>query len=169
EGRLIIVPIVNKKAYKKRIRGIPDLNRNFPKKANKSATHSLAASLFQLATRYKPSWYLDLHEANGLSQLNSKVLGQTLITNPKSLSKPAIRRIMNRVNGTTLVKSHHFNLRLHELPGSSRTAIARILGAKSITVETCWSLKRSTRVKYQVDIVCRFLREAGLMIRIEVN
>lgn len=31
-GKLIIVPIVNQKAYRKRIRGIPDLNRTFPRK-----------------------------------------------------------------------------------------------------------------------------------------
>lgn len=32
QGKLIIVPIVNQEAYRKRIRGIPDLNRTFLRK-----------------------------------------------------------------------------------------------------------------------------------------
>ncbi|WHX47531.1 succinylglutamate desuccinylase/aspartoacylase family protein [Paenibacillus woosongensis] len=161
-GRLVIVPTVNRRAYRQRIRGVPDLNRTFPRKAGQTAKHPLSAALFDTARRYRPSWYLDLHEANGLSQQNSKVLGQTLITNPGSRSVSAARKIIKGVNRTIRAKSQSFNLRLHELPGSSRTAAARILGARTVTVETGWSLPFSTRVQYQIDVVRRFLGEAGL-------
>lgn len=162
-GTLLIVPIVNRQAYHKRIRGNPDLNRTFPRKRKSNAHHPLAATLFELAQRYRPSWYLDLHEANGLSQKNPKRLGQTLIINAKSSGVAVVKDIIKSMNGSISDQSNHFNIRLRELPGSSRTAAARILGAKAVTVETCWSLKRSVRIKYQKDIVCHFLRISGLM------
>lgn len=162
KGSLMIVPIVNKKAYRQRIRGVPDLNRTFPRKAGQAAKHTLSAALFEAARRFHPSWYLDLHEANGLSQRNAKVLGQTLISNPGSSSLPAARKVIKALNRGIGNTSHYFNLRLHELPGSSRTAAARILGARAVTVETGWSLPFSTRVQYQIDIARRFLSEAGL-------
>ncbi|MEI0736523.1 succinylglutamate desuccinylase/aspartoacylase family protein [Paenibacillus sp. JTLBN-2024] len=35
-GKLIIVPVANPQAYRKRIRGVPDLNRTFPRRAETS-------------------------------------------------------------------------------------------------------------------------------------
>lgn len=164
KGTLIIVPIVNKGAYLKRKRGDSiDLNRTFPQTSAQTAKHPLSSALFQLAKRYKPTWYLDLHEANGLSQKNPKRLGQTLITNPGNRCVPKLRHIINRMNDTIGTGSHHFNLRLREKKGSSRTAVARILKAQAVTVETCWSLKQSLRVTYQYDIITRILRNSGLL------
>ncbi len=163
KGTLIIVPLVNIKAYCKRSRGVPDLNRTFPCKRNTAARHPLAAALFQLIQRYRPAWYLDLHEANGLSQQNAKRLGQTLIIQPGSRGVPIVRQIIKSINSSIPNSSYRFNIRLRELPGSSRKAAARIIGAIAVTVETCWSLDRVMRIKYQKNIVCRFLRTAGLM------
>ncbi|MEF2965967.1 succinylglutamate desuccinylase/aspartoacylase family protein [Paenibacillus sp. M1] len=163
KGSLVIVPIANQQAYRARVRGKPDLNRQFPRKAGKPARHPLAAALFELAKRWQPAWYLDLHEANGLSQINPHRLGQTLITHSGSRAIPAARKIMRNVNRQVSAKSRRFNLRQHALPGSSRTAAARILKSRAVTVETCWSLKKSERVNYQLEIATRFLREAGLL------
>lgn len=163
KGTLIIVPLVNEKAYRKRSRGVPDLNRTFPRKSNTSARHPLAAALFQVIQRYRPAWYLDLHEANGLSQRNAKRLGQTLIIQPGSRGVPIVRHIIKNINSSITNPAYRFNIRLRELPGSSRTAVARIIGAKAVTVETCWSLEHALRVEYQKDIVFRFLRKAELI------
>ncbi|WP_425320165.1 hypothetical protein [Paenibacillus algorifonticola] len=65
-GMLIIVPIVNQIAYKRRIRDIPDLNRTFLRKPNQAASHPLSAALFQLTKQFNPEWYIDLHEARGI-------------------------------------------------------------------------------------------------------
>lgn len=161
-GTLIIVPRVNQQAYAKKIRGKPDLNRTFPRRKSGKAKHPLAAAVFQLARAHQPDWWLDLHEANGLSQLSPHVLGQTLITNPGSSSVPICRRVIERMNRSISVRNQYFNLKRHELPGSARTAASRLLKAKSVTVETCWSLKRAVRIKYQTEIVHHFLREAGM-------
>lgn len=162
-GTLVIVPLVNQKAYRKRRRGVPDLNRTFPRSKVSSATHPLSAALFQLIQRYRPSWYLDLHEANGLSQRNPKRLGQTLIIHSGSRGISTVRRIIKCINRSIPTSVYHFNIRLRERPGSSRAAAARIVGVRAVTVETCWSLEHSARVSYQIDIVCRFLSSAGIM------
>lgn len=163
KGRLVIVPLVNQLAYRQKVRGRPDLNRQFPRRAGSKGRSGLARAVFGLAQRVSPSWFLDLHEANGLSQLSSSVLGQTLITNPQSLTIPAVKRQIRKVNASISNRNHHFNRRLHELPGSARTASARLLGARAVTVETCWSLSRASRIRYQKQIVRGFLREAGLI------
>ncbi|MBW4080564.1 succinylglutamate desuccinylase/aspartoacylase family protein [Paenibacillus sp. S150] len=162
-GRLIILPLANQKAYRKRRRGVPDLNRTFPRSAGSRAGHPLAASVFALAQRYKPNWYLDLHEANGLSQINRRRVGQTLIISQGSRAGSLAKRIVKRMNQSILLPSHHFNIHLRERSGTSRMAAERILGARAVTVETCWSLSFAVRVRYQQDIVRHFLRSAGLI------
>jgi predicted deacylase len=162
-GMLILVPIVNQNAYKQRIRGFPDLNRTFPSKSNKGSYHPLSAALFRLAKRYQPKWYIDLHEANGLSNVNPKVLGQTLIANPKSKAIPSARRIVRHMNHSIDQKSRHFTIRLRNLPGSGRTAAFRLLNSKAITVETSWNLPISDRLNFQMEIIRTILREAELI------
>lgn len=162
-GTILVVPLINQKAYRKRIRGVPDLNRTFPRSSSKRSKHPLASALLQLALRYRPTWYLDLHEANGLSQKNPKRLGQTIIVNPGSRGVSIARRIIRSINQTIPYSSHHFNLRLRKRPGSSRAAISRIVGAKAFTIETCWSLDRNHRIRYQTAIVKLFLNRAGLL------
>lgn len=162
-GLLIVVPRVNQQAYSRKIRGKPDLNRTFPRKKSGKATHPLASALFKLALKHNPDWWLDLHEANGLSQLSRNVLGQTLITNPGSSAIPACRRAIQRINRTIPRRDLHFNLKQHELPGSARTAANLVLQARSVTVETCWSLKRLDRIQYQSKMLHHFLKEARMI------
>lgn len=162
-GTLIIVPVANQPAFKKRVRGKPDLNRTFPRSKSRKATQEMSRALFIIMQNYKPAWYLDLHEANGLSSKSKDVLGQTLITNPGNASVPIVRRIIKQMNKIVNRPSHRFHIRLHKLKGSSRTAAAESIHAKAVTVETCWSLKMNTRIQYQMQMVQHFIREAGLM------
>ena len=162
-GTLIVVPVANKPAFKKRVRGKPDLNRTFPRAQSGKATQEMSRALLSIMKKYKPAWYLDLQEANGLSSKSKYVLGQTLITNPGNASVPTIRKIIKRMNKIVKRPSHRFHIRLHKLKGSSRTAAAERIHAKAITVETCWSLKMNTRIEYHMQVVQHFMREAGLM------
>jgi predicted deacylase len=162
-GTLVIVPLVNQNAYQLCIRGVPDLNRTFPRVAGGTARHPLSAALFRLAARFKPMWYIDLHEANGLSKIQPRVLGQTLITNPTSTAIPAVKRIIGLMNRSIPQPTKHFTIRLHELPGSGRTAAARLLHCRSITVETSYHLPFADRVRYQMKILRRVLYETGLI------
>lgn len=162
-GTLIIVPIVNQKAYKSHIRGKPDLNRTFPRKPDGQASHPLSAALIRLAKQYRPVWYIDLHEANGLSKVNPRALGQTLITNPQSKAIPSVKRIIGRMNRSIDQQSRQFTIRLHKLPGSGRTAANNLLNSRAITVETSCSLPITVRVNYQIKILHNFLNETGLI------
>ncbi|WNS45133.1 succinylglutamate desuccinylase/aspartoacylase family protein [Paenibacillus sp. MMS20-IR301] len=161
-GKLIIVPLVNVIARRKGIRGRPDLNRTFPAGAGSKASHPLSAALYQLALRYRPSWYLDLHEANGLSQLNPRRVGQTLLISRGSSATGTARRIIRRMNRSITNKAYRFNLRQRERAGTSRLAVQH-LGARAVTVETCWSLDFPLRVRLQKEVVCHFLWVAGVL------
>lgn len=163
QGKLIIVPLANQIARRKGIRGQPDLNRTFPRGPGSQARHPLSAAIWQLALRYRPSWVLDLHEANGLSQLNPKRVGQSLIISQASRAGGTAKRIIGRMNLTIANKAYHFNLRHRERAGTFRMACQRLVDARAVTVETCWSLDYSLRVKWQSEIVRQFLRSAGLM------
>lgn len=162
-GRLIIVPLVNKKAHRKKTRGKPDLNRTFPHSRSSRASHPLSASLFKLAKQHRPSWYLDLHEANGLSAKNPRRVGQTLMISKGSRASSAAKQIVKRMNQSISVPAYHFNIHRRERAGTSRMAAERLLGAKAVTVETCWSLDFKLRVRYQTEMVRHFLRTAGLI------
>ncbi|WP_150271740.1 M99 family carboxypeptidase catalytic domain-containing protein [Paenibacillus tepidiphilus] len=163
-GKVVIVPLVNKKAHRRKIRGRPDLNRTFPAgRGNARATHPLSEALLQLARSHRPEWYLDLHEANGLSQKNPARVGQTLIVSPGSRATATAKRIIKQVNRTIGTPAYAFNLRQRERSGTSRMAMQRLLGARAVTVETCWSLDFRLRVDYQLQIVRAFLRSAGML------
>ncbi|MFE5320584.1 succinylglutamate desuccinylase/aspartoacylase family protein [Paenibacillus sp. NPDC056579] len=165
-GRIIIVPIVNQIAAKQRRRGNPDLNRTFPKIGSKTARHPLSAALFRLAMQNKPAWYIDLHEATGLSQKKRGALGQTLIINPSGKAGPAAGKVIAKMNRSIKQNVRHFNLLRHDLPGSGRSAAFHFLKAKAITVETGISLPIQDRVKYQLDILRSILGESGLLKRV---
>lgn len=162
-GTLIMVPVANQPAFKKKIRGKPDLNRAFSRGPSRRATQEMSRALYSIMQKYKPSWYLDLHEANGLSSKSKDVLGQTLITNPGSAAVPTVQKIIKRMNEIVNRPTHRFHIRLHKLKGSSRTAAEERIHSKAVTVETCWSLKMNTRIEYQTQVVQHFLREAGLI------
>lgn len=161
-GELIIVTVANRDAYRRGVRGKPDLNRTFPRSAGAKATHAVSAALYALMKRHRPSWYIDLHEANGLSSVNRRRLGQTLITNAGGGAVSAARRTIHILNSGIYDPSLRFNLRLKSKEGSGRSAASR-LKAKAITVETCWSLPFERRVGYQRRIAELLLRESGVV------
>ena len=163
KGTLIIVPIVNKMAYKKRIRGNPDLNRTFPRTSIHTVRHPLANKLFQLAQKHHPNWCLDLHEATGFSNINKLQLGQSLICYPDSDSIKIAERVINRMNCSIKLPQRHFTIRNGILPGSFRTSTAHFLHSHSVTVETSMNLPLFIRKQHHIQIVNYFLHEIGIM------
>ncbi|BCJ87080.1 hypothetical protein skT53_20650 [Effusibacillus dendaii] len=164
KGVLILVPMVNVLAYRRRTRGYagcPDLNRTFPYKDVRKSSHPLAANLFQLTMRFRPEFCIDLHEANGFSRLDNKKLGQSLICYPGSVNLAT--RVTQRINRSIVRSARRFTVRQGILRGSFRTAVGQLLGCRAITVETSINLPLSVRIRYQMDIVRNLLREAGLL------
>lgn len=163
-GTLVLVPIVNQQAYYRRIRGKPDLNRTFPKSSRGSASHPLSKALFRLAKRYKPAWVFDLHEANGYSNLNPSVLGQSFITNKGSKAIAAVQQVKQQLNRSISGRTRKFTIVRRHKQGTFRTAAAKLLHARSVTVETSWAMPLSHRIQYQTHIAKLFLRKAGIVL-----
>jgi uncharacterized protein len=97
-GTIILVPIVNMRAFHRRIRGVPDVNRTFPSTPNDAARGLLAKNLFRLARHSRPKWVLDLHEAIGFSKIDPRKLGQSILTNPRSMAVSTAKRVINHIN-----------------------------------------------------------------------
>ncbi|MFB5189770.1 succinylglutamate desuccinylase/aspartoacylase family protein [Alicyclobacillus fastidiosus] len=162
-GTLIIVPIVNVRAYRQRARGNPDLNRTFPHRSSDRPKIRLSRNLFALAHHFQPTWCIDLHEANGLYLLDNTKLGQTLIVYPNQETYRTAKKIIVGINHTITKGTRKFSVKQGKLRGSFRTAVGSVLGSHAITVETSMQQPRAVRVKDQVRIVHALLREIGLI------
>lgn len=163
KGKLLIVPVANIPAFKRRIRGVPDLNRAFPRSSNGTARTALAKSLFALAKNNKISWLIDMHEAGGFSKIDRSKLGQSVLTNRNSASLPALRRVVKGINKTIKPDARHFTIKLRETPGTNRYAAARLLSARAITVETSMRLSLAARQQFHVNMARGLLHEAGVI------
>lgn len=162
-GTLIVVPIVNVRAYHQKTRGKPDVNRTFPRKFGDKPRYYIAKQVFDLAEKYNPSWCIDLHEANGFYKLDHAKLGQTLIAYPNQQTVQTARRVVQSVNRLVTNDKRKFSVRQGKLPGSFRTAVGKVLHTHAVTVETSMQQPRKVRVRYQIHIVKALLREIGLL------
>lgn len=162
-GTLIVVPLVNPRAYKCKTRGKPDLNRTFPKRSTDKPRHYISKQLFELGRKFQPDWCIDLHEADGYYNLDASKLGQTLIVYPNKKTVQTAQRVTRIVNQRIESKKKKFAVKQGELPGSFRIAAARLLKAHAVTVETSMQQPRRLRLNYQQTIVHALLREIGLL------
>ncbi|MFD1677929.1 succinylglutamate desuccinylase/aspartoacylase family protein [Alicyclobacillus fodiniaquatilis] len=163
QGTLIVIPTVNIRAYRRRERGKPDLNRTFPRRSSDKAKHRISRHLFALARRYQPEWCIDLHEANGFYRLDRSKLGQTLIAYPNQATVYTAKQVVAGLNQSITKGTRKFAVKQGKLYGSFRTAAGAVLGCRAITVETSMQQPRAVRVQYQVRIVRALLREIGLI------
>lgn len=163
KGTLIVVPLVNRNAYQKGIRGKPDLNRTFPRFSKDLPRHTISRQIFRLVKHYKPKWCIDLHEADGLYRVNHKKWGQTIVIYPNERTKRVATKVVFKVNQNIARRSHKFSVRSVVLPGSFRTAVARVLRSNAVTLETSMQQPKRVRVQYQTDIVQLFLKQIGII------
>lgn len=162
-GTLVVIPVVNRKAYRAGVRGKPDINRTFPRAFHELPRHPLSHHLLNIARRFRPAICLDLHEGWGFYKLSKEAFGQTFITNPTSSLKPLIHQVIRKINQSVPNKAHQFSARFSVLPGSFRTAMTQILKIPTVTIETAVSLPLSVRVQYQEKIAHHFLSGMGLI------
>ncbi|MGE5654344.1 MAG: succinylglutamate desuccinylase/aspartoacylase family protein [Bacillota bacterium] len=162
KGKLVILPTLNVRAFRKHIRGTPDINRAFPSTMGGTSRHPLAAAVLRLAMKQRPRWVIDMHEATGYSAINRSRLGQSILTSPRSKAYTTARALIARINRSIGPKNHRFTHRMMERPGSLRTALSR-LGIRSMTVETSINIPRIWRVHYHAEIVRLLMRQTGLI------
>ncbi len=162
-GRLLIIPIVNAKAYLLRTRGIPDVNRQFPRFRGDHCKTPLAQRVFELAKTHRPTWCIDLHEATGFASKDPAALGQSIRVYPNAKTQSVVQTVVSRMNIDISTHDHHFVTRSCVLPGSFRTACAVVLGAHSVTTETSMQLSLQRRIQYQFLMVENIIKELKMI------
>lgn len=162
-GQVLVLPLINPVAYRLRVRGVPDQNRQFPKHRNDSCKTNRAREVFRLIRHAQPSWCIDLHEANGLSRVHKQSLGQTVLVYPHRAAKATVTKAIAQVNRYITPSTHRFLMRVNTLPGSLRTACGLMVGAHAITIETSMRLRLAQRVTMQKDIVYAVLRQLSMI------
>lgn len=162
-GTLIVMPLVNRKAYQERTRGTPDINRTFPKSPTGHAKHVISRRVFHVVRQYRPAWCIDLHETNRFYRVNHTKLGQTLIAYPNRTTVRTARIVADKVNRSIGTEKMKFSVRSGKLSGSFRTAAGQLVGTHALTVETSMQQPRALRVRYQMLVVRTLLEEIGML------
>lgn len=163
-GKLIIIPRAHRQAILQGKRGVPDLNRTFPRSMGDTSRHPVSAGIVQLARLHKPSWYIDMHEANGLSRVQRHVIGQSLLTDGRSKLIRCAHRVVHSMNRTISQHAYRFTVKVRSRSGTGRTAAFRLWKAQAFTIETCWSLPFSLRVQHQSLMLRELIRLAHVRL-----
>jgi predicted deacylase len=169
-GRLLIVPIMNPRAYRARQRAAPgglDMNRCFPGDAQAEALEPrLARKFMDLVEIERPALVLTLHES--LKRHHPAVpasFGQTLVYGVNPM--PAIvQQVVDRLNEVRqspyeLWAAHHY-----PVATSSTEVIVDRIGCVGVCVETWMGFEEERRVAMQRQTVRFFLEELGVLGRL---
>ena len=174
QGKLIVVPRVNKLGLQANTRWIPefrndrklrDLNRNFPRQSDPTTKTEIAAGLWEFIKERQPDWVFDLHEGFDFHRVNPKSVGSSVIAFPEQaelatqLASAANRHITPERAFTVLAKSG-------PVDGSVARACSEQLGAKSFILETTFKDQPiSQRTRQHRAMVATALQAIGVSDR----
>jgi len=164
-GRIIVLPRANIPALKANKRNTPDadkdqadLNRNFPRAGKGEQPRGTPAKqIWQLLTREKPTWLVDLHEGYDFRQINPKSTGSSIIVQPSPGADEACRLMLAAVNTTVTEEKKKFVRLRPPAGGSLARAAAEHLGASAMILETTRKDQRLTRRTRQHRIMAHRL------------
>ena len=166
-GRLIIVPTMNRPAYRARQRAAPgglDLNRCFPGDAG--ADHRelrLARRFMDLVEDERPDLMATLHESQKLYDPSvTPSFGQSLVYGV--LPMPAIlARAVDRLNERRRGDEPEWATQHYPVATSSTEVIVDAVGCVGICVETWMGFDERRRIEMQKDVVGVLLDEIGVL------
>ncbi|MCH2180131.1 MAG: BPL-N domain-containing protein [Mariniblastus sp.] len=170
-GKLIVVPQVNKLGLTANIRWIPefrndrklrDLNRNFPRQSDPKTKTEMAGALWEFIKDRKPDWVFDLHEGFDFHRVNPKSVGSSVIAFPEQaelanhLASAANRHIPPELAFSVLAKSG-------PVDGSAARACREQIGTKSFILETTFKDQPiSQRTRQHRAMVAAALQSIGV-------
>lgn len=169
-GRLLIVPVMNPRAYRARRRAAPgglDMNRCFPGDAGAEALEPrLARKFMDLVELERPALVMTLHES--LKRHHPAIpasFGQTVVYGVNPMP-PIVQQVVDRLNEMRqspyeLWAPHHY-----PVATSSTEVIVDRIGCVGVCVETWQGFEEERRIAMQRQTVRFFLEELGILARL---
>jgi hypothetical protein len=169
-GRLLIVPVMNPRAYRARQRMAPgglDMNRCFPGDAASEAVEQrLARKFMDLVEVERPALVMTLHES--LKRYHPAIpasFGQTLVYGVNPMPT-IVQQVVDRLNEGRQSPYELWAPHYYPVPTSSTEVIVDRIGCVGVCVETWTGFEEERRVAMQRQTVRFFLEELGILGRL---
>ncbi|MFK7990159.1 MAG: succinylglutamate desuccinylase/aspartoacylase family protein [Sandaracinaceae bacterium] len=166
-GRLLVVPTMNRAAYRARLRAAPgglDLNRQFPGDADADAVEPRLARMFMsLVEDERPDLVATLHES--MKRYDPEVtpsFGQTLVYGVEPMP-PLVGRAVARMDAMRASDAEHWAALHYPVATSSTEVIVDAVGCIGICVETWMGFEERRRIDMHRDVVRVLLDEIGIL------
>lgn len=166
-GRLIVVPTMNRPAYRARQRAVPgglDLNRCFPGDAEApEVERRLARRFMDLVLDERPDLVATLHESQKRYHPDvTPSFGQTLVYGVEPMPV-LVGRAVERLNATRASDEERWATQYYPVATSSTEVIVEAIGCVGICVETWMGFPERRRIEMQQEVVSVLLDEIGVM------
>lgn len=166
-GKLIILPQANIQATTAHKRFAPDgvnLNLAFPKAETSPApTYPLAKAIWAQILKYKPDYFLDLHESIYYHNLDSSNTGQTIIYMPIKDGRTITNSIITELNKNITDSVAKYTALRYPVSGSIARATSECLDTVSFIAEACDNETLTTRVNNHVNTCKYLLKFVGML------
>lgn len=167
QGRLLVVPTMNRAAYRVRERAAPgglDLNRCFPGDAHAPEREKRLARMFMdLVEDERPALMATLHESK--KRYDPKVtpsFGQTLVYGVDPMPE-LVGRAVARLDANKQRDDEWWAAQYYPVSTSSTEVIVDAIGCVGICVETWMGFEERRRIEMQKEVVRVLLDELGVL------
>lgn len=167
-GRVVVIPRANARAVALNQRGAPDLtdlNRRFP--TGSSPVGLTANDIWNVVVKYKPDWFLDLHEGYDFHIVNKNSVGQSVIVYPTGNSTSVARSLVNHLNAMPAVTrngSKRFSYLQYPVAGSLARKVGADLRIPAAIIETAWPDPLARRVGFHLQAVRYVAERMGMKL-----
>ncbi|HJL16659.1 MAG TPA: succinylglutamate desuccinylase/aspartoacylase family protein [Sandaracinaceae bacterium LLY-WYZ-13_1] len=166
KGRLLVVPTMNRPAYRARQRAAPgglDLNRCFPGDAEATEReHRVARVFMDLVLDERPDLMATLHESK--KRYDPEVVpsfGQSLVYGVDPMP-PLVGRAVARLEALKRSDEETWAAQHYPVATSSTEVIVDAIGCIGICVETWMGFDEARRIEMHKDVVGVLLDEIGV-------
>ncbi len=166
-GRLLVVPTMNRAAYRARERAAPgglDLNRCFPGDAGAPEREKRLARLFMdLVLDERPALVATLHESQKRYHPDVKPsFGQTLVYGVDPIP-PLVARAVERLDAARQSDEEAWAAQYYPVATSSTEVIVDAVGCIGVCVETWMGFPERRRIDMQKEVVRVLLDELRVL------
>lgn len=167
-GRIVVIPRANAAAIAAGTRGVsdlPDLARRFT--LGSEPVGATAQEIWNLIVKYKPDWFLDLHEGYDFYINNKNSVGQSVIYYPVGRAQSDATALVNYLNSMPAVtskKTARFSLIKNPISGSMARKVGQDLRIPAATIETCLKDPLERRVGFHLYAVRFIAARIGMQL-----